>query len=242
MKENINFVNKIIDKYNMTEEERSTFWNIIMPIFKHEEFQKRMNPSLYPHHDTVSLGDHIISDAILAYILAKKKTSSIDISLSVIIAMFHDLYELPWQNSNIHKNMYVNNHAFTHPIEAIINAIYWYPEYFKDLDKALIIIDGVIHHMWPFPVRAIDSDIEKLELNNLKKWKFIDENLKNEIIASSKRYLLKSLHLSCIRSKYIEGKIMSKADKKISLIKDISLKGCISVITGSNSNLDSYTK
>ncbi len=242
MQENIDIVNKIIDKYNVSNEERKAFWNIIRPIFEHKEFQKRMDASLYPHHDTVSLGDHIINDAILSYVLASKKLPEIDVSLTVIIAMFHDLYELPWQNSNLKKEMYVNNHAFVHPLEAIINAINWFPEYFEDLNKAKIIIDGVIHHMWPFPVRAIDDDIETLELNNKFKWDLVSEDLKKEIIYSTLRNYIKKLHLSYTRSEFLEGRIMSKADKKVSLIKDISLKGCLSVMTGKNSNLDIFKR
>lgn len=214
--------NDILKRYNITKHDTELIWSIIYPQFTHEEFQRRMNEKEYPHHDLTSLGNHIISDAVVSYILAKKKYEN-DLEkreLAVIIAMFHELYELAWQNANRSKSVFANKHGFTHPIEGIINAASWYPEYFDNQQNAEIIVDGVIHHMWPFPVRAIDEDIEKLELNNSEKWYTLDSNIQNLIINSSMRGYIKPFHLSLTRSSFIEGRIMGQADKIVAFGKD----------------------
>lgn len=241
-----NEVNEILDRYELIEEDKRIFWNIIEPIFVYKEFQKRLDAEVYPHHDKTSLGNHIISDAVVTYKLAKKakqKNNDINIELAVIIAMFHDLYELPWQNAGRKKSMFVNKHGFIHPIEAIINAATWFPEYFKDLEMVSKIVDGVIHHMFPFPVRRINEEINKLELNNTEKFNNLSPAIKNLIINSSNMGLIKSSNISLVMPYTIEGRLMSKADTIVSLSKDAtSLRGLIACITGKNSNLDNYQK
>ena len=71
--ENQQLLNNILNKFKLSEEEKKEFLEIAIPIVKHEEFQKRMNSDIFPHHAKVSLGEHILSDAILTYKLAKKK-------------------------------------------------------------------------------------------------------------------------------------------------------------------------
>lgn len=221
----------ILWKYNINKDNQKVFWQIIDPIFNHPEFQKRMNASIFPHHDNISLGVHIISDAVYTLNLGlKQKLNKKQIKLAVIIAMFHDLYEKTWQNNEDTKKKFINGHALVHPIEAAINACTWFPKYFLDLKQASIIIDGIIHHMWPWPVRAIDKT--PLELNNADKYKKLDKKLQDIIIYSSCR--LKIGHVSLAKSKFIEGKIMAKADKIISLLKDINFNGIKTVITGKN--------
>lgn len=225
----------IFDKYNISEQDRIKLSNIIIPIINHEEFIKRSNPDTFPHHDKISLGFHICSDAIVTYLLSKKhKLSEKEWQRAVTIAMFHDLYELPWQNNPIKKNMFVNKHGFVHPLEGVINAATWYPEYFENKKQSDIIIDGIVHHMFPFPVRALDDT--NPELNNQDKFNNLDSSIQNLIIESSNRSKLG--HISLCRSKYIEGRIMSNADKAVSLKKELinfhSLKACI---TGKNPNL-----
>ena len=233
-----NEISDILVMYNLTEEEKKELLDIINPIIIHEEFIKRLNSKMYPHHGNISLGNHIVSDAIETYIISKKKNrkkEKVDVELAVVIAMFHDLYELPWQNNKINKR-FLNKHGFTHPIEAVINASIWYPEYFKDLTKAKIIIDGIIHHMYPFPVRAINVNFNESEINNLDKIDFINDEIKNLIIESS--ISLKKLPISFRRSIYKEGRVMSRADKLISFKKELksvrALKACI---TGKNKKL-----
>lgn len=239
-------ISRIFDYYNLNSEDRKILLEIIMPIFSHEEFQRRMDANVFPHHDQTSLGTHIISDAVVTYLLARKryeKNQCINIQTAVIIAMFHDLYELPWQNAALVKSMFVNKHGFVHPIESSINSAYWYPEYFKDLKKAKIIIDGIVHHMFPFPVRAIDENIEKLELNNIEKFNSLSLSIQELIISSSRNGLVRPLHISLSPAISLEGRCMSQADKIVSMKKDAtSINGIKACITGKNPNLETYNR
>lgn len=233
-------VESLFSYYNLSLEDRKELLSIIYPIFIHKEFQKRLDNKLYPHHDKESLGHHILSDAVITFILAKKyqrKNPDFNINIPIVIAMFHDLYELPWQNANIPKSMFVNKHGFVHPLEGIINAVNWYPEYFQNMEEANIIIDSVIHHMWPFPVRAIDTNIEALELNNTSKWYNLDKDIQNLIVMSSMRNYIKSQHISFARSRTKAGQIMSKADKIVSFSKEWTFNGAKACITGKNPNI-----
>ena len=160
--------------------EREEFNEIVYPFFLHEEFQKRMSND-FLHHSDITLGEHIIEDALITYLLSKKK-DNIDTSLAVKIAMMHDLYEIPWQNNQegIVKH-FSNKHGFRHPIEAVINAITWYPEMFNEKD-AEILIDGIIHHMYPLPVRVFNN--KDMELKNSDKLEKIDKRFMDMIIHS----------------------------------------------------------
>lgn len=216
-------LNMLLDELSFSKEDKSDFWSIINPIIKHEEFQKRLDATIYSHHRNISLGSHILKVAIITYYLAKqkaKKNPNIDVKTAVIIAMFHDLYELPWQHSKIVKSKTVNRHGFTHPLEAIINSSTWYPEYFTDEKTRDIIIDGIVHHMYPFPVRAITTNFESTELNNLDKLDSLDSKIKSSIIKSTLHHHIGNISFS--KSKYKEGKIMSKADKIVSFKKDFN--------------------
>lgn len=238
-KENQQLLNDLLDRFELSKKEKEEFLQIATPIIKHEEFQKRMNAEEFPHHAKVSLGEHIISDAILTYKLTKKKKwKKEEQKRAIRIALFHDLYELPWQN-NDHKKKFVNKHGFTHPIEAAINAATWYPEIFKEEVEREIILDGIIHHMFPFPVRALnDKDVE---LHNQEKFEKLPADIKKNIIDSSKRKKIKSIAFS--RSKYQEGKIVSKADKKIAWGKELkSFHGLLACITGRNPKLEEKDK
>ena len=230
-------LNNLFNEYNLSDIDKSFFLGIIEPIYTHPEFQKRLNSNQYPHHAKTSLGEHILNDAITSFIIAKNGDfGPLDFKLIILIAMFHDLYELPWQNSPIIKHKFANHHGFTHPLEAAINAITWFPNYFLNEEEAAIIIDGIIHHMYPFPVRSIIDDFIDTELNNLDKINYIPSNLKNIIIASSCR--TRVLNVSISRSKFLEGRIVSKADKLVSFKKEIkNFNSYKALITGKNNDL-----
>ena len=134
--------------------------------------------------------------------------------------------------------MFCNKHGFTHPLEGAVNAYVWYPKYFQNKAEAEIIIDGVIHHMYPFPVRALDNT--DAELNNKEKYEELDWYTKKLITTSSCRS--KIGHISICPSKYKVGRIMSDSDKIVSWFKDSRFHGLISCVTGENSNLDNYTR
>lgn len=240
MSKSVDTVNSILDAYNFSLEDKKNFISITESIYNHKEFIKRMDSKAYPHHGNKSLGDHILSDAAVTYKLAKKN-ANIDVKLAVVIAMFHDLYELSWQNSGIKQLKFINKHGFIHPIEAIINASIWFPTYFKNEDDALIIIDGVIHHMYPFPVRRIKNGFEEIEINNLSKLSKVDPKIEKLIVESTNRGKLGGL--SFAKAKYKEGRIIAKADKLVSIKGEIkSFHSLFSLITGVNPELDNYKK
>ncbi len=225
----------LINYYDLSLIDKAYFMAIAEDIISHPEFQKRMDNEKYPHHNTTSLGEHIISDAIVTYKLTQKKNyNEQEQKRAVKIALFHDLYEFPWQNSTIIKNCTTNKHRFTHPIEGAINAATWYPELFKEKESAEIIIDGIIHHMFPFPVRVLNK--KDAQLNNQQKFEQLDPRIKDLIITSSMRCQIGNISLC--PSKFKEGRIISKADKIVSQEEDLtSWNGLIASVTRKNKKL-----
>lgn len=235
MLDNKEKLNRIIDKYKLSDDEKKEFRNIINSIFEHNEFQRRMTNE-FLHHSNITLGEHILEDAVLTYKMCKKR-NNVNIELAVKIAMLHDLYTNPWQNNKKNKvKKFCNKHGFRHPIEAVINANVWFPELFKDEIESKIIIDGILHHMYPLPVRTfVDSDINKMELKNFDLIDKLSDQSKKIIIESLNRKKVKNYSVS--KSKYKEGKIMSKADKKVSRGQIKNLSSLTSLVTGHNKSL-----
>lgn len=251
LQDNIEKVINIAQKYHLTTSQFQELWMIIEPIFIHTEFQRRMTDE-YPHHDLVTLGEHIISDTIVTYILSKKQKTDYNLKTALHISMFHDLYTLPWQNNKENKRYKLfNMHGFTHPIEAVVNAATWYPTYFEKESESKKIVDGVIHHMYPFPVRAVDKN--DMELNNATSYEKLPNSIKEQIKDSTSRgnirfsFLSKGKNeflkgtVSLSRSLYKEGNVMSKADKIVSFKKDFTINGAIACVTGYNKNLEQNT-
>lgn len=234
MEENINKLNILFDKYELTKEERDFILKIIYPIFKHREFQRRMTKE-FLHHSDITLGEHILEDMIVTYILSKKylKKYNYNLDLSLKIAMLHDLYTTPWQNSSYKTKYFFNKHGFRHPLEAAINAINWYPELFKNNIDSKILIDGIIHHMFPFPVRILDN--KRMELANIDLLNKIPNELKDILVTSLKRKRLGAISFS--RSLYKEGRIMSKADKRVSLKQIKNFESLKALFTGKNKSI-----
>lgn len=232
---------QIADSHKLTNYEKRKLWGIIAPICTHSEFIKRCKPPFF-HHDLITLGDHIIADTVLTYKMIckfekKSSTRLINKKVAVYIAMFHDLYEKPWQNS-FQKKKFKNLHGFMHPIEAAVNAITWYPEYFKNKEQALMIIDGIIHHMYPVPVRSLDGS--NLELNNQTKYAKLASRYKEMIIASTMTGKIGSYSLR--KSFFIEGRILSRADKIVAIKKELAVTNYLTLLTGSNKKLEQYNK
>ena len=222
-------MNNLLNKY-LNKEEQNEFSSIVEPIYKSYEFQRRLT-SEFPHHGKVTLGEHIIEVAILTYKKCKKK-KDVDLKTSVYIAMMHDLYTIPWQNNedgNVKK--FINKHGFRHPIEAVINSINWFPLIYKE-NNSEVIIDGILHHMYPLPVRRYKLNTSLLELKNNND---IDDEYKNIILKSTRRG--KILGTSFSRSKYKEGRIVSHCDKKVSFSQIKNINNLTSLVTGHNKNL-----
>lgn len=228
-------LNSLMMKYELSKKQKKEFLKLTYKIFKHKEFQKRLT-SAFAHHNDIPLGYHILEVALDTYLTCIKK--DVDPRIPVTIAMLHDLYELPWQNNKESSNVkYFHKHGFRHPIEAVINSICWYPYLFKDHKESLIIIDGIIHHMYPLMVPVINSfNTNEIELKNYDKIKKIDEELLNQIIYSVNRGRL--FNASLCKSKFKEGRIVSSSDKKVSLNNFTNLKGVTALITGTNKNIE----
>ena len=228
-------MNRIFDKYNLNLYDKEYLIKIITPIIESPMFQKRMTNE-FLHHGNITLGEHILEDTVVTYLLAKKN-KNINIDLAVKIAMMHDLYTIPWQNNrDAHVKCFFNKHGFRHPIEAAINSITWYPNFFKNDSDAKIIIDGIIHHMFPLPVRSFTKEnIKKIELKNIDSFNSLDDIYQQMIIDSLKRGKIGGLSFS--RSKYKEGRIMSLADRKVSLKQIKNFSSFIALLTGHNKSL-----
>ena len=165
-------LNSLMLKYGLSKDERKEFFKIIYKIFRHKEFQRRMT-SEFNHHNDITLGYHVLEVALCTYKTCKKKIKKgikVDTDVAVKIAMLHDFYELPWQNNkeSSSKNL-IHKHGFRHPIEAAINAIYYYPFLFKDRKESMMIIDGIVHHMYPLAVPVLTGfDTNEIELKKMK--------------------------------------------------------------------------
>lgn len=228
---------KLFDKYDLHEVERLEIYEIIKNIFLHDEFQNRFS-NKFKHHGNTTLGEHLLEDTIITYLLLiNSDDNSIDLELALKISMMHDLYTVPWQNAGIKKKRFTNLHGFTHPIESVINSITWFKEEFKDDTKARILIDGIIHHMYPFPVAVFKNETDnELELNNFDLIKDLDKKYIDMIIESTNRNKIGNVSLST--SKYLEGRVMARADK-IATIKQLdNIYDAKALVTGKNKKIE----
>lgn len=221
----------LFTKYKFSDDEKTEILDIIENIYKHSEFQKRMSNN-FLHHGNITLGEHILEDTLKTYMLSKKykNNNRFDLSIALKISMLHDLYTLPWQNNDLNKaNHFLHYHGFRHPVEAVINAINWFPEIFIDNITSKKIIDGIIHHMYPLPVSKIKSfDSNEIELKNYELVNNLSNMHKEIILWSCKRFR---------RSKYTEGRIVSKADKLVSIHQIRNLESAKALITGKNNKI-----
>ena len=238
-------LDRLFDKYDLNNNDRDYLNSLISPLINNFNFQRRMTNEFF-HHANITLGEHILEDSIVTYLLSKKYLSKNNdnnyrIDLAVKISMLHDLYTIPWQNNKEAKvHHFFSKHGFRHPIEATINAISWYPEIFKNRKEAEIIIDGILHHMFPLPVRRIDRKIEKIELKNIDNYNSLSSDNKNFIFNSLNRKKLSIL--SFTPSKYKEGKIMAKADRIVSRHQIKNLSSFSALLTGKNKKLNKKNK
>lgn len=231
-----NIIYSIFNKYKLSNEDMDYLYSIIEPIVINPEFEKRLTGE-FKHHSDITLGEHIIEDACQTYLLCKKKKKEVNILVAVRIAMFHDLYTLPWQNNKAAKVVkFSNKHGFRHPIEAVINAYTWYPKLFPNNKETKMIIDGIIHHMFPLPVsRVKDLSINKNELKNFDDVKKLPKYIIDSIIESTNRKTIMKFSLS--RSKYLEGRMLSKADKKVSRKQIKNVSSATALVTGKNKKI-----
>lgn len=235
---NNEIITKYFKKYNLSSSEKKELLLLIKPIYLHSEFQKRLTKE-FPHHDNLTLGEHILKVTIITYKKIKKhKNKNINLRIAITIAMLHDLYTEPWQNNPVKDKKMFNKHGFRHPVEAVINAITWYPELFEEEQEAIMIIDGIIHHMFPFPSLKYKEHLnDKLSLKNYNLIKNLEEKHINNFINSANRGVLK--RISIRPSKYIEGRIVASADNwaSISDFKITNIIAILTLVTGINKKL-----
>lgn len=230
--------NSLVEKYNIASEDLKFIMSVIKPIINHKEFIRRCTQE-FLHHDKLTLGYHLMEDMFVSFLICKKKElPDYQIRIVLLIAMMHDLYETPWQNNTELKEKSIfHKHGFRHPVEAAINSAYWFPELFKEEKNAEILIDGIIHHMYPLPVIHIDYDnYQNLEIQNIQVFDKLDERLKDMIIKSTNRSVIGQVSFS--KTLYLEGKIVSKADKISSMDNFSGLSSVLALLTGRNKNLN----
>ena len=68
---NLEKLNYMYKKYKLSLCEINQLNKIILPIINHPEFQKRMT-SKFSHHGKITVGEHIIEDAIVSYKIGLK--------------------------------------------------------------------------------------------------------------------------------------------------------------------------
>lgn len=235
---NNRIITKYFKKYNLSSSEKKELLSLIKPIYSHSEFQRRLTDE-FSHHDNLTLGEHILKVTIITYKKIKKsKNKNINLRVAITIAMLHDLYTEPWQNNPVKDKKIFNKHGFRHPVEAVINSLIWYPELFEDEQEAKMIIDGIIHHMFPFPSLKYKENLnDKYSLKNYKLINEIEDRHKNNFINSANRGILN--RISIRPSKYIEGRIVANADNwaSISDFKITNIMAILTLVTGINKKL-----
>lgn len=232
-------IDSIMNKYKLNSEEKEELTNLIYHIIKHQEFKRRTTKE-FLHHGKTTLGEHILEDTIITYLICKKrqrKGQKIDLPLAISIALMHDLYTDPWQTKTYKPKKFKNSHGFRHPIEAVINSLAWYPEVFSSNIDTQALIDGIIHHMYPFPTRIFKSkEINNLELKNYELISSIDKKYLDIIITSTKRGKIGQYSIAKPYSK--EGRIVSKADKIASTHDFDSIRSVIACLGTNTKKLE----
>ena len=223
------------DKYGLSTKERKDLFKMIKSIYFHKEFQKRFGEE-FKHHGRTTLSEHIIEDTIVTYMLCKKSKKKINTELAVKISMMHDLYCEPWQNNKT-STKFKHAHGFRHPVEAAINSMVWFKEEFDNPVKAEILLEGIVHHMYPLPVMSFRNTKDNIfELKNFDLLKEIPiRNIKLLEKVCDNHFFN---NFSFRKSKYIEGRVMSKADKKASLNQFNNMHSVLALVTGKNKTIE----
>ena len=83
--------------------------------------------------------------------------------------------------------------------------------------------------MYPFPVKKVTTNtiINNQNITKFKHYKYLIKNTYNKT----------NLHYNIKKSKSIEGRIMSKADKKSSLKELKNIESFLALITGKNNSI-----
>lgn len=123
-------------------EEYQEFFELIKPIIKHPEFQKRKE---YMHHIGESVYEHTLRVSFDSYKIAKKLKW--DYKAAAIGGILHDFYDKPWQNTQ-EKRPFLKKHGFVHAEEARQNAWKYFPD---EMNRK--VEDIIKKHMFPLNKR-----------------------------------------------------------------------------------------
>ena len=63
-------LDNLLSKYGLINDEKEGFLSMIINIYSYDEFQRRMTDEFF-YHDKITLGSHILEDAIVTYLLSK---------------------------------------------------------------------------------------------------------------------------------------------------------------------------
>lgn len=117
------------------------FNKIVRNILYSKEFKKRKD---YTHHGNISVYDHSIKVAYLAYKISK--LLKLDYKNATIGGILHDMYYEPWQEKPSIKPFY-KKHGFTHAKEALDNSKRLFPELINSKTE-----DIISKHMFPLNI------------------------------------------------------------------------------------------
>ena len=134
-----------------------SWYKIVRKILKNKEFQKRR---LFNHHKNESLWTHSIKVSFYSYKFALEH--NINAYNCAIAGLLHDFYTRAWQDGielttldNKYRDRFINpkkeklleKHAFTHPIEALVNSKKYFKKYLnKNIENA------IVTHMFPLSI------------------------------------------------------------------------------------------
>ncbi len=119
------------------------FYQIIEPILRNTEFQRRKN---FLHHQD-SVYEHSLKVAWVSYKIAKiiQKYRKVNIRNVVIGGLLHDFYVTPWRDYKAAN--FFQSHGFVHGKMAVKNASQFFPDFMNER-----VIDSIQKHMFPLTV------------------------------------------------------------------------------------------
>ena len=128
----------------MKKEELEEF-NQILKQYLHHPAVMKMNE--YCAHGKISVYQHSLAVAQMAYLLNKKLSLHGNMETLLTGAMLHDFYLYDWHDP-VRKMPLFQKHGFTHPETARKNAVRYF-----DIDQKTQ--DVIRCHMWPLTIRSV---------------------------------------------------------------------------------------